>query len=287
MPVAAPRRADEVARQPRSECRPIATCAASLNSTGMPDGSRPSPESRIATAHNPNTHGFASPTRRKAGAANTPAASNPGEGPAKTKTKRHQRSRPRGPRHRHAAAPCQRRSRQHEADHPGQRNMRQMRHEKADSGGGAQTDRERVGWWKRRYHRAMRPSLRSLAPSNTPDLIHPLETRSMEDGAGSTMAADLSLPSITAAGPAERRTAPSVRPVHAIAPEPTAVSPIVPNPRLRLDATLGLVVLEFRGAVGSLDRSIPSPQELAAYRAAALTGAPLPPGLAPLTTRQP
>ncbi|HYF08382.1 MAG TPA: hypothetical protein VD970_12235 [Acetobacteraceae bacterium] len=56
------------------------------------------------------------------------------------------------------------------------------------------------------------------------------------------------------------------------APEP----PPLANPRLRLDAVLGLVVLEFRGAPGLPARTIPNAQELAAYRAAALAGAPAP-----------
>ena len=60
--------------------------------------------------------------------------------------------------------------------------------------------------------------------------------------------------------------------------EPAAVPPAPPlaNPRLRLDPALGMVVLEFRGTAGMPERSIPNAQQLAAYRAAALTGAPMP-----------
>lgn len=56
----------------------------------------------------------------------------------------------------------------------------------------------------------------------------------------------------------------------------TEAAPPVANPRLRLDPALGMVVMEFRSGPGVPARSIPSAQELAAYRAAALTGAPQP-----------
>lgn len=42
----------------------------------------------------------------------------------------------------------------------------------------------------------------------------------------------------------------------------------LPNPSLRLDASLGLVVLEFRAADGTA-RTIPSERQLEAYRSAA------------------
>jgi hypothetical protein len=60
--------------------------------------------------------------------------------------------------------------------------------------------------------------------------------------------------------------------------ERAAVPPAPPlaNPRLRLDPALGMVVLEFRGTPGLPERTIPNAQQLAAYRAAALTGAPMP-----------
>jgi len=60
------------------------------------------------------------------------------------------------------------------------------------------------------------------------------------------------------------------------APAPVAAvaAPPAPNPRLRLDPALGMVVLEFRSGPGVPARSIPSTRELAAYRAAALIGAP-------------
>jgi hypothetical protein len=43
-------------------------------------------------------------------------------------------------------------------------------------------------------------------------------------------------------------------------------APPVPNPRLRIDPALSLVVLEFRDSVGEVAQSIPSARELAAYR---------------------
>lgn len=72
-----------------------------------------------------------------------------------------------------------------------------------------------------------------------------------------------------AAGSREGRVAPDA---------PVSVATPAPNPRLRLDPALGMVVMEFRSGPGVPARSIPSAQELAAYRAAALSGAPRPGG---------
>lgn len=52
--------------------------------------------------------------------------------------------------------------------------------------------------------------------------------------------------------------------------EPQA--PIGPNPRLRLDPGLGVVVLEFVDAADAVVRSLPNEQELRAYRLAQRTG---------------
>ncbi len=52
------------------------------------------------------------------------------------------------------------------------------------------------------------------------------------------------------------------------AAQQAAPTPTLPNPSLRLDAALGLVVLEFRNADGTA-RTIPSERELQAYRSAA------------------
>lgn len=45
-----------------------------------------------------------------------------------------------------------------------------------------------------------------------------------------------------------------------------------PNPNLRLDPALGVVVLEFRGVGDHVVRSLPNEQELRAYRDAQRTG---------------
>jgi hypothetical protein len=51
-------------------------------------------------------------------------------------------------------------------------------------------------------------------------------------------------------------------------PDAAPARPSVPlvNPRMRIEPSLNLVVLEFRDAEGTLARSIPSPQEIDAYR---------------------
>jgi hypothetical protein len=72
-------------------------------------------------------------------------------------------------------------------------------------------------------------------------------------------------PMIVTAPRAEGKGVAMARPV---AP-PTSAPP---NPTLRLDASLGLVVLEFRN-LGGEPRTIPSERELDAYRVAARGGA--------------
>lgn len=62
---------------------------------------------------------------------------------------------------------------------------------------------------------------------------------------------------------------------------PAVIAPVTPNPRLRLDGSLGMVVLEFRGSAGEVANTIPSPREIAAYRAAAISDAPVPIGVQP------
>ena len=82
-----------------------------------------------------------------------------------------------------------------------------------------------------------------------------------------------------AAGPA--RTAVAVHdPGRGVVPALPAAA--LPNPSLRLDASLGLVVLEFRASDGEA-RTIPSERELEAYRSAArgATTAPASPVPAP------
>lgn len=61
------------------------------------------------------------------------------------------------------------------------------------------------------------------------------------------------------------------RPAPGERPRPGLVAPGVPmlNPRMRIETELNLVVLEFRDDAGEVRRSIPSPQEMDAYRLAA------------------
>jgi hypothetical protein len=49
-------------------------------------------------------------------------------------------------------------------------------------------------------------------------------------------------------------------------PEPAANSSPIANPSLRLDPTLGIVVLEFRNDAGAVTTSIPSQRQLQAYQ---------------------
>jgi hypothetical protein len=53
---------------------------------------------------------------------------------------------------------------------------------------------------------------------------------------------------------------------------PSAASAPAPDPTLRIDGVLGMVVVEFRGADGRVAASIPTERELAAYRRAAAGG---------------
>ncbi len=48
--------------------------------------------------------------------------------------------------------------------------------------------------------------------------------------------------------------------------EPTAAPSPIANPTLRLDAALGLVVIEFRNDAGAVTTSIPSQRQLEAYQ---------------------
>lgn len=92
------------------------------------------------------------------------------------------------------------------------------------------------------------------------------------------MTADIALtirPSVEAPRPPARAAGPE-RDAGAPPPPP---APATPNPRLRLDAPLGMVVIEFRDQVGEVANTIPSPRQMAAYRAAAVSDAPVPVGL--------
>ncbi len=84
---------------------------------------------------------------------------------------------------------------------------------------------------------------------------------------------------------------PPRQPVRAAGPDrvagaaPPAPSPEVgpPNPRLRMDRDLGMVVIEFRDASGRISNSLPSERELRAYRASINYGADLPMFLSPIS----
>lgn len=49
-------------------------------------------------------------------------------------------------------------------------------------------------------------------------------------------------------------------------PAPPQAGPQFPNPSLRLDHGLGMVVIEFRDPGGEVTRSIPSQRQIDAYR---------------------
>ncbi|WP_407026162.1 hypothetical protein [Roseococcus sp. DSY-14] len=75
------------------------------------------------------------------------------------------------------------------------------------------------------------------------------------------------LPPILPSRPAGRASPPA-----AAAPESAPDASPGPNPRLRVDPALNLLVVEFRGAGGEVTRTSPTEQELRAYRAAQLRG---------------
>ena len=89
------------------------------------------------------------------------------------------------------------------------------------------------------------------------------------------MNTDLQLRPATNAAPARAAEARPMQVAEAT-PRAAAEAPMLPNPRLRLDPALGIVVLEFRGTFGLPARSLPTEHELAAYRAAAISGATRP-----------
>jgi hypothetical protein len=92
------------------------------------------------------------------------------------------------------------------------------------------------------------------------------------------MTPDLALRPVTTSEPPRA-------PVRAAGPErdagaaPPPAAPATPNPRLRLDGSLGMVVIEFRDAVGDVANTIPTPRQIAAYRAAVVSATPMPVGV--------
>ena len=100
------------------------------------------------------------------------------------------------------------------------------------------------------------------------------------------MPTDLVLRTVSTAEPA-RATARAADPAMVTEAAPSASAPATPNPRLRLDGSLGMVVLEFRGAGGEVAHTIPSPRAIAAYRAAVISNAPVPIGVSPRSESAP
>lgn len=80
----------------------------------------------------------------------------------------------------------------------------------------------------------------------------------------------------TRAPPAEAAPAGAPRPTGGEAPAADSAGTAPPNPALRMDPELGLVIMEFRDRRGEVAATIPTSRELDAYRRAARTGAPRP-----------
>jgi hypothetical protein len=78
---------------------------------------------------------------------------------------------------------------------------------------------------------------------------------------------------LSAAPPSERPRPAEIAPVLPVAPV------AVPNPRLRIDGALGVLVIEFRDEAGEVAQSYPNPREIEAYRvqAMAVSSGDLPP----------
>jgi len=79
---------------------------------------------------------------------------------------------------------------------------------------------------------------------------------------------EISIGSVAAAsGASENAMEPDTRPpTPPSRGPPTATAAPLPNPQLRLDPALGLVVIEFRDANGIITTSIPTQRQLHAYR---------------------
>jgi hypothetical protein len=73
------------------------------------------------------------------------------------------------------------------------------------------------------------------------------------------------------------------------APPQPAVAPLpTPNPDMRLDPALGMVVIEFRDTDGALTSSIPSQRQIEAYQKWSMTHfGPTPSGLHATAQREP
>jgi hypothetical protein len=81
------------------------------------------------------------------------------------------------------------------------------------------------------------------------------------------MPSDLTVPRIASATAVSGERPPSVPSRPPVAAEGAVAGSALPNPTLRLDAGLAMVVIEFRDESGAVRSSIPSQQQLDAYRA--------------------
>jgi hypothetical protein len=81
------------------------------------------------------------------------------------------------------------------------------------------------------------------------------------------MPSDLTVPRIASATAVSGERPPSVPSRPPVAAEGAVAGSALPNPTLRLDAGLAMVVIEFRDESGAVRASIPSQQQLDAYRA--------------------
>ncbi len=77
----------------------------------------------------------------------------------------------------------------------------------------------------------------------------------------------------TGDSPGEMKISPTAR----APPQPVASPLPTPNPTLRLDPALGMVVIEFHNTSGALTTSIPSQRQLAAYQKWSVTHVGPPP----------
>jgi hypothetical protein len=77
----------------------------------------------------------------------------------------------------------------------------------------------------------------------------------------------------------------SYQPAPTAAAAPKASASPLPNPTLRFDAVLGMLVIEFRNDAGDVASSIPTQRQLDAYRLRFDTASP--PGSPPVPTDHP
>jgi hypothetical protein len=68
---------------------------------------------------------------------------------------------------------------------------------------------------------------------------------------------------------------------------PAGSASALPNPTLRLDASLGIVVIEFRNNAGEVANSIPTQQQLEIYRLSSQAAAKKPHAGEPAATDKP